>query len=231
MSNQRNGKRSLGPAKRQPVPVGSRGVAQAISDSGICITGLVNHSLTCVLLDIGATVSVLSEDMWKKSGAVTKLGPVTGTLTTANGNELTVLGESKVRFRIGNIDCIWTVMIAQGLAHDCIFGSDFFHYYGCQIQYDTGAFVVGDSEIPIRYCKVAPSVCKLFLCTDVEVEPGTEQVLEVILEKGYERNNGSPGILEGSKELGVIKSAVCIARFLVVPRAGQTDPGASGQFL
>ena len=26
-------------------------VISAISDSGVCITGLVNHSLTCVLLD------------------------------------------------------------------------------------------------------------------------------------------------------------------------------------
>ena len=161
-------------------------MAQAISDSGIYITGMVNHSLTCVLLDTGETVSVLSEDMWRKSGALTKPGPVTGTLTTANGNELTVLGESKVRFRIGNMDCFWTVMIAQGLAHDCILGSDFFQYYGCQIQYDTGTLLVGDSEIPIRYCKIVPSVCKLFLCTDVGVEPETEQVLEVKLEEGYE---------------------------------------------
>lgn len=195
-------------------------VISAISDSGIYITGLVNHCLTCVLLDTGATVSVLSEDTWKKSGYVSKLKPVIGTLTTANGNELTVLGETQVRFRIGNMDCSWPVMIAQGLAHDCILGSDFFQQYGCQIHYDTGTFVVGDAEIPIRYCKVTPSVCRLYLCAEVEVEPGTEQVLGARLEEGYEQNTGSPGILEGSKELKG-KSEICIARSLVVPRAGQ----------
>ena len=147
-------------------------VISAISDSGIYITGLVNHCLTCVLLDTGATVSVLSEDMWKKSGYVSKLG------------------------------------------------SDFFQQYGCQIHYDTGTFVVGDAEIPIRYCKVTPSVCRLYLCAEVEVEPGTEQVLGARLEEGYEQNTGSPGILEGSKELKG-KSEICIARSLVVPRAGQ----------
>ena len=36
-------------------------VVSTISDSGICITGLANHCLTCVLLDTGATLSVLSE--------------------------------------------------------------------------------------------------------------------------------------------------------------------------
>ena len=83
----------------------SNNVLSAISDSGIYITGLVNHSVTCILLDTGATVSVLNEDTWKKSGHVSKVNPMAGTLTTANGNELTVLGETKVRFRVGNIDC------------------------------------------------------------------------------------------------------------------------------
>lgn len=88
---------------------------------------------------------------WKKSGSVLTLKPAAGTLTTANGNELTVLGQTEVRFRIGNMDCSWSVVIAQGLAHDCILGSVFFQYYGCQIHYDTGTFVVGDAEVPIRY--------------------------------------------------------------------------------
>lgn len=56
--------------------------------------------------------------------------------------------------------------------------------------------MVGDFEIPIRYCKVTPSVCRIFLCADVEVEPGTEQLIGARLEEGYEQNFGSPGILE-----------------------------------
>ena len=60
----------------------------------------------------GATVSVLNEETWRKCGHVSKVNPVTGTLTTANGNELTVLEETKVRFLVGNIDCFWPVMVA-----------------------------------------------------------------------------------------------------------------------
>ena len=96
--------------------------------------------------------------MWRKRGFISNLKPVTETLTTANGNELTVLGETEVRLRLGSLDCVWTVTIVSTLSHDCILGSDFFQYYGCQIHYDTGTFVVGDAEIPIRYSKVAPSV-------------------------------------------------------------------------
>ena len=60
-----------------------------------------------------------------------------------------------------------------------------------------------------------------FFCADVEVQAGTELVIGARLEDGYDQNTGSPGILEESKELRG-KSEICIARSLVVPRAGQT---------
>ena len=163
----------------------------------------------------------MNEGTWRNSGLVTKIEPVTGTLTTANGDELTVLGETNVRFRLGNIDCFWPVMNARGLSHDCILGSAFFHHFQCQIHYDSGTFVVGNTEIPIRYCKVTPSVCRIFLCGDIQVEPGTEQVIEAKLESGFEHNTGTPGILEESREQRG-KSEITIARSLVIPRNGLT---------
>ena len=147
------------------------------------------------------------------------LQKVTGTLTTANGNELTVLGETNVRFRLGNIDCFWPVMIARGLSHDCILVSDFFQHF--QIHYDSGTFVVGNTEIPIRYCKITPGVRRIFLCFDIQVEPGTEQVIEAKLESGFEHNTGTPGILEEARERRG-KSEITIARSLVIPRNGLT---------
>ena len=92
-------------------------VLSVLSESGIYVSGLVNYRLMCVLLDTGATVSVLSESAWKKSGIVLKPEPISGRLT-ANGNELTVLGETEVRIRMGKIECSWPVIIVQGLAHD-----------------------------------------------------------------------------------------------------------------
>ena len=76
-------------------------------------------------------------------------------------------------------------------------------------------------EIPIRYCKVTHSVCPIFVCDDIKVQPGTEQVIEAKLENGFERNTGTPGILEDSREL-TGKSEVNIAHSLVIPRDGLT---------
>ena len=47
-------------------------VLSATSDSGIYVTGIANHSVTCILLNTGATVSVLNEGTWRNSGLVTK---------------------------------------------------------------------------------------------------------------------------------------------------------------
>jgi len=40
----------------------------------------------------------------------------------------------------------------------------------------------------------------MFLSEDVQVEPRTEQVFEAKVENGYDRDTGTPGILEESKE-------------------------------
>lgn len=45
------------------------------------------------------------------------------------------------------------------------------------------------------------------------MEPGTEQVFEAKLENGYDRNTGTPGILQESKELrgkSEIHIALCL---------------------
>ena len=109
----------------------SKFVISTVSESGVYVTGVVNHRSTCVLLDTGATVCVLNENTWKKCGSVDFLHPVHGILTTANGKGLEVLGETKVRFRFGNCDFLWPVVIVRDLAHECILGSDFFQHFGC----------------------------------------------------------------------------------------------------
>ena len=124
--------------------------------------------------------------------------------TTRHVNDLRLV-DLKTRFD--------TLINRWGLSHDYILGSDFLQHFQCQIHYDSGTFVVGNTEIPIRYCKVTPSVCRIFLCGDIQVEPGTEQVIEAKLEGEFEHNTGTPGILEESRERRG-KSEITIARSL-----------------
>ena len=57
--------------------------------------------------------------------------------------------------------------------------------------------MVGSTQVPIRYQKVKPVVCRVFLQSDTEIEPGTERIIGGRLESGIKRNSGSPGIIEG----------------------------------
>jgi len=45
------------------------------------------------------------------------LNEVEGNLFTATGENLTVLGQAKVRLHLGNFDGEWYVIVARGLAH------------------------------------------------------------------------------------------------------------------
>ena len=78
--------------------------------------------------------------------------------------------------------------------------------------------IQGD-DVPIRYVKKSPSVCRVFLNTNVKLEPGTELIVNARIEEGFDHNMGSPGILEQSKELRQ-GTEVCMARTMVVPRDG-----------
>ena len=79
-------------------------------------------------------------------------------------------------------------------------------------------FVLGNTEIPIRYGKVTPSVFRFFLGSNIQVEPGTEEVIKAKLENGFEHNSG---ILEESRERRG-KLEITKARSSVIPRNGLT---------
>ena len=47
-----------------------------------------------------------------------------------------------------------------------------------------------------QVCLTLP-VCRIILCADIQLEPGTEQQIRAITDGGYEQNSGGPRILEG----------------------------------
>ena len=142
-----------------------------------------------IMLDTGSTVSVISEKMWRKSGTIGgDLRPVCGSLTTANGSAITILGETDMCIRIGDSDVNFPMIVAHNISHDSLIGTDFFRKYRCNIKYDIGTFAIQGSEVPIRYEKQPPTVCKITIQSTTTVPPGTEVTTEGKLVSGYERN-------------------------------------------
>ena len=118
------GKRFTGPARGQPYPAPAINgplpevnndmhcdieishVTSSISDAGIYISGLVNHLIVPIKLDTGATVSVMSEELWRKCGEYSSLLPVAATLTPANVNQIEVQGQAEMRIRKSELDTL-----------------------------------------------------------------------------------------------------------------------------
>ena len=233
------GKRTEGPAEGQPVPLNDSKTRSSSDDKacreenlfvlsgrGVYVSGLINHTRVSLLLDTGATSSILNEETWKKSGQYRpeKLHKFNASLTVANGEKLAVQGKTVINVRFGNSLFRVPMLVVRDIPHACILGSDFFERESCQILYDVGTLVVQGEEIPIFYERKAPSVCRVVVDEEVELKAGTEVVLCGKLEPGFERNNGTPGILEGHRKNTAEKltSRFCIARSLTVPKEGKT---------
>ena len=149
--HKQRGNRALGLPKGHAVPFILEAVAQAsaiVSNeitnpvfvnnntfSNIRLSNLChrNHSVNCILLDTSATGSVLNEGTWRKRGFESKLKRVTGTLTIANRNELTVLEETDVSFPLEVF-----IVCAGPIPRPLILGSDIFPHFKFQTRYDTG---------------------------------------------------------------------------------------------
>ena len=193
-------------------------VISTLSDSGIYTSGLMHDQHIAILLDTGSTVSVMSEKLWKTMHLTNHLWPVVGTLSAANGSKIVILGETVVGLGLGNRNFEVPMIIARDVSHDCLLGSDFFKKYGCRILYDEGTFTGQGFEVPIRYQKQLPSMCRVLLGQEIEIEPGTEMAVTVNMEPGFECNDGTPGILETDNANSDEK--ICLARTLVLPRNG-----------
>ena len=223
------GKRGKGIAEGQPVPLNISAPSTeenhtllSVSGNGIFISGLINHSKISILLDTGATTSIIDEETWKKSGCYSpdKLEFIDATLTVANGEKLEIKGRTNVRLRVGSVDQVVPMVVVKGIYHEAILGTDFFEANRCKICYDLGTFCIKDSEIPIHYQKSSPTVCRLMLTEKIEINPGTELSITAKLEKGFERNEGTPGMVERVNKL-CSENGPYLARTLVIPREGK----------
>ena len=170
------------------------------------------------MLDTGATINILNEETWRNSGTYCPehLEPLDPTLTMANGESLPVQGRVPIKIRLGNLTLTVPMVIVQGVSQPVILGSDFFRNHGCRIAYDTGTFLVRKTEVPIHFQKCPPTLCRVVLWEKVQFDPGTEVVISAKLENGYERNNGTPGMVEDKRSLGT-NAGICMAPSLTVP--------------
>ena len=185
-------------------------------DSSLYITGYIAGVQTSILVDTGAAYTIMSSQLWRDTMAA-KLDPVEGSLVSATGEELQILGQATLPLRLGLREFLHSVMVVENLEHTCLLGADFLAENKCVINYDNKTLAIAGQELPLHHKQDQPRICRVVVDRPITVQPNTEMVFPGKLLKSAGVNEGSPGIVERKQG----KNSLHIGRTLVVPKNGK----------
>ena len=98
----------------------------------------VNGVKSQALLDTGAEVTIISEDLYYRTKTnVSKLEPPRKPVLGANNMPLDVVGETELTLRLGGIKAQHKVLVSRGLPQPVLIGIDFLMAHKCIINFDT----------------------------------------------------------------------------------------------
>jgi hypothetical protein len=174
------------------------------SDRSLFLTGEIQGVSTSVLLDTGAALTCISGEMWRQcttSSPNLTVQEVNGSLQSATGENLEILGVVDLEFQLGSLKLKHSAVVVENLAHTCLLGSDFFSDHQCTISYDTVSLSIGDVEIPLRRQQEEPKLCRIILGKGIKIPANTEMILPGKLSKSGSLNHSVPGMVEAKQEI------------------------------
>lgn len=100
------------------------------------ITGMTEKNYVQMLVDTGSAVTILREVMWRRPQEFCHLHleAPTRSVDAANGEELSLLGQSEVSMSIRGLTRKHTVLVAKGLTQEFLLSADFLTQHGCDID-------------------------------------------------------------------------------------------------
>ncbi|KAI5748243.1 hypothetical protein M8J77_023412 [Diaphorina citri] len=111
----------------------------------LIIRGKVNQRDCNILLDTGASKSILRRDILAETNLK---NPDKYTLKTATGEQSRVYGEIEVTMQLGNVEMRHTFVVAD-ILDDCILGFDFMMDHGVSMDFGDSTMIIGDAVIPM----------------------------------------------------------------------------------
>ncbi|KAF4529292.1 hypothetical protein B566_EDAN016454 [Ephemera danica] len=91
----------------------------------VLVNGLLGQRKTSMLVDTGAAVSLVREDVWRKSDPEAALDKYAESLSTAAGGNLAVIWSYKVTITLGTRSYQHRVLIVPVLSHPVLLENDF----------------------------------------------------------------------------------------------------------
>ncbi|VDI75288.1 Hypothetical predicted protein [Mytilus galloprovincialis] len=125
---------------------GKVGVHKLFPDAGMFLKAKVNGIITDLLIDTGATVTVISTKMFKKMSNMPYLTPTERDILTASGHSLHVSGKTELEIETDTFKCISAAIVAD-INVDCILGLDFLRTHEANINIYKGTLTIKGHEV------------------------------------------------------------------------------------
>lgn len=127
-----------------------------------------------MLIDSGASINVLSADIYDKLGSKYPLTKPSAQLLSVTDQHLQVRGVAMIPIRLGPICHVSPVYICEGIRQDGLLGLQFLRETGIVLDFASASMLVDGHIIPIRTSHRSPTVCHISLSEDFELTANSE---------------------------------------------------------
>ena len=168
------------PPTRQPK---HRGLGNSAVESTLAVEGLVGSRVTRMLVDTGSAVTILREEVWKGAGSP-PIEALHRPVVAANGEELRLLGQTRVTITLGEFKIDHQVLVARELTQGCLLGADFLTEHGCVVNLQTMCLSTGQQTVPLLQQTESSCNCCVFVAEPTQVPAQHQQQVRVCLSSG-----------------------------------------------
>ncbi|PJE78497.1 hypothetical protein CI610_02561 [invertebrate metagenome] len=139
--------------KRSCKPSAGIGISSAAQEAGLYINAEVQHTKVKLLVDTGATVTILSQESYEKipEERRPKLKEVKKDIMAANGSELKVLGQGGFMIKPEGCRDVYFEAVVAKISTEGILGLDFLKSRNGLIDLKRGSLVLDDVPVDTKY--------------------------------------------------------------------------------
>ena len=187
---------------------------------GYRLPGTLSGVEVTLLLDTGAAVTLLRQDVWNRlAGRCHELKPWSGaTLLSAGGTPLTVHGCTSLELKLGDREFMTKFVVVSPLTSEAILGIDFLHTQQAMIDLGQGKLLLQASGCDIPLGNPGPTASSPVTEQPVRIANTVEVPPRSVMEVSAYVNESAEGVwlVEEDREK---KLEVAIARAIVEPKS------------
>jgi hypothetical protein len=183
------------------------------------VKSAARHDLqTKFLVDTGATVSLVSNKIFYAldKSKRPEVGPLRQTVVSANGTDLTSMGQAFFNLTVGTQQCTVEAVIAD-LPMDGILGLDFIQSQRCVIDLESNVMRYANQEIPL-YFEGRIGCFRVTVKENISIQPGTEMIVKGFVQDAPKLRKDNKWAMLEPCEMFLKRDCALVAKVLVEPK-------------